>query len=245
MKILRLTNSSDLHPGVPPELRAPAVAERFVAAATGQEVQTVQKAIWPAPNLPEIVSRWVEQHEPDVVFFRLSSFWVAYESVPLRISRKLGRFGGPVANAGIRIGERPWLVEKRAYKATRRVVVRAVRGDTYFTPAEAAEALAETFRMIAARESLLPVVRGTSLLLNSSGTKAGLRRSVTRVAALNRLTEAACDVSRIPFFPEPPAVALSATRLGDEVHDDALAHERLGIDDGEAIMKAWIAAATL
>lgn len=242
MKILRLTNSSDLYPGIPPERRSPAVAERLIASATGESVETIQKAMWPTPEFPDVVQRWMEQHQPDVVFFRLSSFWVAYESVPLRVSRKLGRFGGPVANAGLRIGERPWLVERAAYKATRRAVVRVVRGDTYFTPTAATEILTEVFRKIATQESVIPVVRGTSLLLNSSGSKAGLSRSKSRVAELNHLTEAACNAARIPFFAEPPALALSTNRLGDEIHDDAAAHERLGIDDGEAIVKAWTAA---
>ncbi|MGE0599234.1 MAG: hypothetical protein AB7P41_07350 [Dehalococcoidia bacterium] len=41
------------------------------------------------------------------------------------------------------------------------------------------------------------------------------------------------------FFPERPAEALSQSRLGDDLHDSAAAHERRGIDDASAILEAW------
>lgn len=238
MKILRLTNSSDLHPGVPEELRAPAIAAALIEKATGEPVETIQKAAWPSPGLAPAVARWLEEHRPDVVFVRLSSFWVAYESTPLRVSRKLGKAGSPIANAGIRIGERPWLVERAAFKAARRAIVRTVGGDTYFTPQEAGHQLSAMLARVVARESIVPVVRGTGLILNSSGSKAGLRRSIQRVAELNRQAELACQAHRVAFSAEALASQLSATRLGDELHDGADAHARLGHDDATAILDA-------
>lgn len=50
MKILRLTDSSDLYPEVAPELRVPAIAEQFIASAIGEPVGTIQKA--------DCVRRW-------------------------------------------------------------------------------------------------------------------------------------------------------------------------------------------
>jgi hypothetical protein len=241
VKVLRLTNSSDIHPGVRPELRAPAVAERYIAEATGERVETIQRALWPTETFPAVVERWLDQHEPDVVLVRLSSFWVAYESVPLRIGNRLGRMGGPVTTAGIRIGDRPWLVERKAFKAARKVVVRTVGGDTYFTPAEAAGVLEETFRRIVARESVLPVVRGTGLILNSSGTKAGFQRSLARVAELNRLTLSACEKYHIAFSPEEPSEVESTSRQADELHDAAGAHALIGAAEGKLIAEAWLA----
>ena len=242
MKILRLTNSSDLHPGVPPELRSPAVSERVFEAATGERAESMVRAIWPTPALPEIVDRWLESYQPDVVFFRLSSFWVAYESVPLRIERRLGALGRPLANAGLRVGDRPWLIERRAYKAARTAMIRTIGGDTHFTPGEVGETLDAVFRRIVAHESILVVVRGTSLILNSPGTAAGLRRSKRRIGEMNALVEAACERLHIPFVPEEPTDDVSATRLDDDLHDSAQAHEQLGQAEGRLIADAWLSA---
>lgn len=239
MKVLRLTNSSDVHPGVPEELRAPAVAARFIEKATGEPVETIQKALWPTASFPDVLERWMEQFSPDVILFRLSSYWVAYESTPLRVGNKLGRFGKPVTNAGTKIGDRPWLVERRAFKAARKGVVRVVGGDTYFSPEEAGEVLEECFRRIVSRESVLPVVRGTGLILNSSGSKAGRRRSIGRVAELNRRVIAGCERYRIPFSPEEVSDAESTTRQADELHDAADAHQVIGEAEGKLIVEAW------
>ena len=241
MRILRLTNSSDLHPGVSPERRSPEVSARWIERATGELVETQVRAIWPTPALPELVERWVVAFEADVVFFRLSSFWVAYESVPLRIERRLKVVGKPLANAGLRLGDRPWLVGRREFKTARRVLTRAIGGDTHFTPGEAADALEGVFRRVLACERALPVVRGTSLILNSAGTSAGLRRSQRRVAELNALVEASCQRLRIPFSPEESGPVVSTTRLVDDLHDSALAHQRLGEAEGRAIAEAWLA----
>jgi hypothetical protein len=238
VKILRLTNSSDLHPGVPEEERAPAVAARLVEEAIGEPVETLQRGAWPSPSLADAVQRWVEEFEPDVVLCRLSSYWVAYESIPLRLNRRFGRAGTSVANAGGRIGRSQWLAERRAYRFVRTNVTRAIGGDTHFTPAEAVAGLEAAFRRVLALESIVPVVRGTSLMLNTAGTRAGLRRSTVRVAELNARTEEMCRRLRISFFPEPPAAQLSQTRLSDQLHDDAAAHAALGRDDGLAILEA-------
>lgn len=239
MKVLRLTNSSDVHPGVPEELRAPAVAARYVEAAIGEPVETIQRALWPTPAFPSVLDRWMDQYTPDVVLFRLSSFWVAYESTPLRVGNRLGRFGKPVTTAGLRIGDRPWLVERRAFKAARKGIVRVVGGDTYFTVEAAADVLDECFRSIVARESVRPVVRGTGLILNSAGTKAGLKRSRARVAGLNRLVIASCERYRIPFSPEAVSAAESTNRQADELHDAADAHAVIGEAEGRLIVDAW------
>jgi hypothetical protein len=240
MRILRLTNSSDSHPGVPEEQRSPAVAARIITELTGEPVETMQRGAWPTPGLAKVVERWMDDFQPDVVFFRLSSYWVAYESVPLRIERKLGAIGRPVARAGLHIGDRPWLVEHRTFKEARKLIARTIGGDTNFTPGQAGDSLDAVFRAIAAREGPLAVVRGTSLILNSTGTAACLRRSKRRISELNALVEASCERLHIPFEPEPPANAVSTTRLDDDLHDSAIAHQQLGEAEGKLIAGAWL-----
>ena len=243
MRVLWLTNSSDAHPGVPPAQRSQAVAARLIEEALGEPVETLQKGVWPTAGLSTAADRWVRDFQPDVVFLRLSSYPVAYESIPLRLQRKLGRAGNSVANAGGRVGNSQWLAERRVYQVTRTAVTRVIGGDTHFTPSEVVARLEETFRGVIARETIVPVVRGTSLLLNTSGTKKGLRRSKRRVTELNALTQAMCERLQIAFFPELSAEETSSSRLGDLLHDDACAHEKLGQDDALAILAAWRAAA--
>jgi hypothetical protein len=242
MKILRLTNSSDLHPGVPENERSTAVSGRLIEDSTGEHVESLVKAIWPTKELPPAVDRWMDSFQPDVVFFRLSSYWVAYESVPLRVERRLGRIGKPLARAGVRVGEQPWVVQRRGFKWFRTWLLRTIGGDTHFTPKQVAEVLDEVFAKVAARESIVSVVRGTSLIVNSPGTNAGLRRSLRRVAELNALVEASCRRHRIPFVPEAPSNTVSETRLEDDLHDSAVAHRKLGEEEAEAILAAWKAA---
>jgi hypothetical protein len=241
VKVLRLTNSSDFHPGVPEELRSQSVAARHIEAATGEPVETFQRHMWPTATFPDVIDRWIDEYEPDVILFRLSSFWVAYESVPLRVGNRLGRFGKPVRRAGLKVGNHPFLVERKPFKMARRLVARTIGGDTYFTPEDAAAVLEETFRRIVARESIVPVVRGTGLILNSSGSRAGLQRSRARVAELNRLTMAACERFRIPFSPEEAPQKMSGGRIGDDLHDSAESHAVIGEAEGKLIAEAWLA----
>lgn len=242
MRILRLTNSSDLHPGVPESERSTGVSGHLIEESTGEEVESLVKAIWPTKKLPPAVERWMDSFQPDVVFFRLSSYWVAYESVPLRVERRLGWLGKPIARAGVRVGEQPWIVQRRAFKWFRAWLLRMIGGDTHFTPQQVAEVLDEVFAKVVARESIVPVVRGTSLIVNSPRTRAGLRRSQRRVAELNALVEASCKRHRIPFVPEAPANTVSETRLQDDLHDSAAAHRKLGEEEAAAILEEWQAA---
>ncbi|MEO8539287.1 MAG: hypothetical protein ABI577_06060 [bacterium] len=241
MKILRLTNSSDFHPGVPEELRSQSVAARYIEKATGETVETFQRHMWPTEKFPDVIDRWIDEYEPDVILFRLSSFWVAYESVPLRVGNRMGRYGKRVRQAGLKVGNHPMLVERKPFKMARQLAARTIGGDTYFTPEAAAAVLEETFRRIVARESIMPVVRGTGLILNSSGSRSGLKRSKARVVELNRLTIAACERFRIPFSPEEAAESVSGGRIGDDLHDSAESHAEIGEAEGKLIADAWVA----
>jgi hypothetical protein len=215
------------------------VAARIIERELGVKVESEVRGMWPRASLPEAVEKWMNAFEPDVVFFRLSSFWVAYESVPVKLERRLGRFGKRVSRAGIKVGEHPWVVRQRGYKWMRTWLLRIIGGETHFTPQQVANVLDEVFAKVVADESIVPVVRGTSLILNSPGTKRGLARSQRRVAELNALVEAACKRHRIPFIPEAPSTNVSETRLEDDLHDSAAAHRKLGEEEAAAILDAW------
>ena len=104
MRILRLTDSNDLRPEIPEQVRGAAIADREFERITGARPETILKPIWPEPGLPAIVARWLERHEPDLVLLRCPTFWVSFESVPLKIERHWGRLGALPARLGYRAG---------------------------------------------------------------------------------------------------------------------------------------------
>ena len=242
MRILRLTNSTDTHSGVAPEMRATAVVERVVSAAIGEAVESMVRPIWPTPDLPSHVDRWIESFQPDVVFLRAASFWCTYESVPLRIERRMGRFGKPFATAGLRLGDRPWLVNRGSFKFARQAVVRAIGGEPHFTPEQASGVVAEVLRRAVARESTVAVVRGPAQFHNSAGTRAGYRRAQARLRSLDALTAEACRRLHVRYIPAAGTNDGRAYRLEDDLHDTEAAHQVMGELEGLVIAEEWLAA---
>ena len=123
MRILRLSTSDDLRPEVPETDRIHRLVEHAFAAETGQPVETMIRVIWPTPALPDAIDRWLQSYDPDVVFFRVSSYWFTYESVPLRLERsRLGRPARALARAGFASADAPRLAYTPLYRGTRNVL---------------------------------------------------------------------------------------------------------------------------
>lgn len=72
MRILRLSTSDDLRPELPESGRIHRLVEQAFAAETGEPVETLIRVIWPTPGLADVIDRWLESYDPDVVFFRVS-----------------------------------------------------------------------------------------------------------------------------------------------------------------------------
>ena len=77
MKVLKLPTSDELAADIPDEARAYRVAERVIAERTGEPVETRLKAIWPSERLPDLVARWRDECQPDVVLVTVNPFWTA------------------------------------------------------------------------------------------------------------------------------------------------------------------------
>ncbi len=242
MRILRLSNSNDVNPLVPEAERAQVIAEQVVAELTGEAVETIVKVIWPAPELPGIVAGWLERYQPDVVFIVTSSYWVTYESVPLRVERRAGILGKALARVGFKVGGNPAVASSSPFRFGRRAAARTIGGETYFTPAEAAGYVADVLRRVLARESVVAVVRGPLHVFNSSGTPEGQARSRQRLLELDALLAETCRTLHVPYS----RVAESSTPdllLPDEVHENAAGSRVYGEIEGRAIAEAWLAAA--
>jgi hypothetical protein len=244
MRLLRLTNSNDLQPGVPEAQRAPAITERIVAAATGESVEVINRVIWPGAELPDIVAGWLERFSPDVLFMRASSFWCTYESVPLRLQRRWGRLGAPLSRVGFKAGGHPTVAANPAFRRVRKLAVRTVGGETYFTPPEATRLVADVLRRVLVQEAIVPIVRGPAHAHNSSGTAAGHRRAAQANREFDALLAAMCLGCHVTYVTASGALDNPSFLANDEVHDTAAGHLAIGTLEGEAIAGAWLAART-
>jgi hypothetical protein len=238
MRVLRLTNSNDENPLVPEDERAPAVAARAISALTGESVETEIRHIWPGRSLPERAVHWIDEVRPDVVLVRASSFWVTWESVPLKLQRRLGRLGTPLARAGFKIGANDKFAYQATFRRGRIWAARTVGGVTYFTPQEATELLSAMLRRIRTNESLIVVVRGPSYSHNAAASRRAHERAESRRAELEELLAGECERLHIPFWPRREPLS-EAHLLGDDVHDNAEGHRVNGELDGEAVAAAW------
>jgi hypothetical protein len=244
MRLLRLTNSSDTFEGVPEPQRATRVAEDVFTELTGEPIETVLKLFWPEPGLPDIVDRWIARYQPDVVFMRTSMVWCAYESVPLRLERRLGRLGRPLARLGFKLGGSDAMIRSPLFRAARRLALRTIGGDVYFRPDEAAEIVGATFRRVVAHESVIPALCGPGFARDASGTAAGRARAARRNMELDqRLTELARSLR----------IAYTSTRLDfdpahlapDGFHTGVVGQRVQGELEGKLITEAWLAAQTV
>ena len=162
MRLLFLGNSDDLNPETPEERRAPHLCAQFLSEATGQPCDVIARAIWPSPDLPDLIDRWLDRYEPDLVLFKITWFWYGYESVPIRIERVLGRLGRPIAAVGLRAAATPTVGHSRPFKFGRRMAHRLIGGDSPFTPKQVIEITELCLRRIIAREGTIVVAKGTA-----------------------------------------------------------------------------------
>ncbi len=160
MKLLRLGNSQDFQGVAGPDESIAAVAERAFQRSTGEQMETVTRAIWPNDSLPEVVDRWMEREEPDAVFLTCATFWVAFPSVPLRIRRRLKLVGPALASAGLTVAGTRRLGHTRAVRRARWAALRTIGADYHFEPEYAAGVVERVARAVLQREPTLLVMRG-------------------------------------------------------------------------------------
>jgi len=237
MKVLKLCTSDEFTSDVPDEQRAYRVAERVIADAAGEPVETILKPIWPRAELPAIIERWMMEHQPDLVLFVVSPFWMTFESVPLKLQRRFGRAGKAVGNLGTRTTRIPWLVTLRPYQFARRMAIRTIGGAYHFEPEYIADLTERCARVILREEKAGLVIRGPLVALGrhgSSGTRrrAGLRRLETH----RRLKEIA---SRLHAGYVGAEAEPYDERSLDAVHSTAVAHRQRGMMEGQALAEAW------
>ncbi|MGI8925430.1 MAG: hypothetical protein ACR2HN_02140 [Tepidiformaceae bacterium] len=248
MKVLRLGNSNDFAGGLRKDERASGIAERMLAEASGEPVETNVRTIWPTPDLPDLLERWLDRYEPDLVFLSYSSYWFAYQSVPLKIERTFPFIGRHLRSASNQATARPWLARSRPYHLVRQFSLRTIGGATYFTTTEVIERMEACIRRVLAREHVALVVRGTF------GGQERYRDLPARLQALHHerrlevhhALKALCSDLHVVYVSREVRqneAEVEAILGADAFHWNAQGHQIRGEVEGAAMVQAWQALA--
>lgn len=242
MKILRLATSDDGRGRLPPGGTIPEVVASILEEATGEPVHITTKAPWPKAGVVDLVERWVNEVEPDMVLLSMNSIWFNYPSVPLLLERKFGRAGKKATQAGIKVGETPWVNRSPIYRYGRRALVNTIGGATHFTAEEVVATMRDVSRRILAREGVGLVIFGPFSRLNYQYTrKRALEHERNRLRVHNAMKAFAKEV-HVPFFGQdtlPSREELAATVGPDGIHLSEFGARQLGEQEAAAFLELW------
>lgn len=245
MKVLRLGQSDQRIPGVPDSSRTWFVAQEVLAAAIGEPVETVLREIWPQPSLPDLVDRWIERYQPDLVFMKTTDYWVCTQSVPLRLQRRFGKVGRKAGDLGKRAADVPRIAHTRLFHAGRLVLLRTIGGDRYFEPADVVATLEACLRRIVAHETVVPVVSGTVGMLHPPYGWGGEKAAIERRTAVHEGMARVCGQLHIAYtgrggvIPKDEYAGLVG---GDGLHRNEAGQQAAGAAEGRQMVRAWLAA---
>lgn len=188
LKVLWLSNSNDnaARGEIATSARRPELMAARLQEAIGRPVELVVKPIRPDGRLPDLVERWLDAEDPEVVWLNVAAYWFTYESVPRRVERLLGRTGKALAEAGDRAARDPRFANSRAYRTLRRLVQAVVGGDTPMTPQEVFANVERTARLIARREQVTLIIEGPRGRNNFFATQRAARRGERRRLWMHR-----------------------------------------------------------
>jgi hypothetical protein len=231
MKVLLLGNSNDGGSWIGDGRKRHEIVADQLAELTGQPVDVVTKSIWPNPGLEKAVESWVEQHEPDVVYLTMLSYWFQYRSVPLRVRRLLGPLGPKVSDAGFRFAESPRWAHNAVFRGIRRSLQRTVGGDTHFTPDEVVDRITGVIRVLLRHEGLVVAIQGADGRTDYAFSNRGRRRNEQRRLYVADRMKSWCQEHHVTYENSETAVykldpVLARNRVGDGLHANALWHER-------------------
>ncbi len=243
MKVLKLCTSDELAGDIPDESRAYRVAERVIRERTGLDVETVLQNIWPTDRLPRLLETWVAQHQPDVVLFVVSPYWMTFESVPLRVRRSAGPIGEKLGAWMTRVGENPRLSPSWPVRLARSASLRLIRGAYPFEPEEVTQVVEESLATLLANEWLEVVVRGPLVALGHHGSRRSLARAEAGRRKTDHLLRTLCARLHVTYVERPEGASHDNDRehfTGDFVHTDAEKHRERGELEGGAIAELWL-----
>lgn len=246
MKVLRLGNSDDLVPGVPEEQRSWRIAERMLAARTGEPVETVIHTIWPNDRLVAKVEQWLAEEQPDIVFFKVSNFAISHPSVAVRLQRRVPVVGPWLGRTGKKAADNPAIGKRPAFRWLQRAALRVIGGETHVDADTGIAIFSACIRRIVSDEEVVLVVRGS----DGGRRVPGLSPKGARAAEVCRLKvhfamKALCESLHVAYFGREKVRTEAEHALlldQDNFHRGAAGQAVAGEDDGAAMAEAWLAA---
>lgn len=241
MRVLRIGTSNDDAGPVPETGRAWKIAERILAEATDEEVQTVLKRAWPSAELPALVDRWIAEFAPEFVVLQVNNFWYGHESTPLWLDRRLGRAGRTLGQAGAKVGRQTWVADNRWAQLVNRRVLAVLPKATHFSVLQVAECMEAVIRKVIAHEGVILLVRGNEdwVAMPMAGRRFN-RRNRARNAAMSAAMRGICERLHVPYAQRPPIQASEMQTVnGAGWHNNARAERETGEFDGRAMVAAW------
>jgi hypothetical protein len=129
MKVLILGSSNDTQDWGEGVRRRHEIARDQLAQEFGEPVDVEVKNLWPNERVAEFVARWVTEAEPDLVYLNVTAYPFSYESLPLRLKRKLGPFGAAASRAGFDLAESKRWAHNAVFRTVRRWGQATIGGD--------------------------------------------------------------------------------------------------------------------
>ena len=245
--MLRVGTSNDESGNVPESSRAWFVAEKMLAEATGEPVETILKRGWPNESYALAVSRWMEEYRPEIVVLQVNNFWYGHESVPLWFERRFGRAGKKVNSLTDRVGKTEWFAESRFGLALSRGLGRMLPSATHFSIKEIVACMEAAMRKVLAEEGSILLVRGNENWAQLPfASERQNRRNLARNAQMSAAMQQLCDRLHVPYFERGlvPKDEMGIVLNGARWHNSAEGERRIGEFDGEAMLAAFEAART-
>ena len=223
MKILWFGSSNDAGNFLEPSERVPFLAARRLSEELGIDFEVETRKMWPTARMPDLVERWLKEVQPDLVVLTAVTFWVSYESVPLKIQRRLGRLSKPITAGGVRASKMGWLSSTSAFHATRKLAHRTIGGVTHFETDEVLERMSAAIRLILRDEGTALYVRGPRGGSDYHGFEKARIRSEERRQRLHQGLRSVCQDLHVVYDGNdvPLYKVHNAEHLGDRLHTTA------------------------
>ncbi|MEO8540466.1 MAG: hypothetical protein ABI577_12060 [bacterium] len=242
MRLLRLGNSYETDANIAADDNKVAVSERLLGQALGEDVETTSRVIWPGPELPELIDRWLDRYDPDIALLIVSSYWFTNVSLPLQLERRFGRVGKAVARRGELLVRNPRLARNPVFERARQSARKRLGGATHFTPEYINELMETCIRRILLREQVALVVRGPRLAFAFEDTPKSKRLAEERRQIVHRRLRELCAQLHIEYIGYESAQAPQDARSefqDDLVHATTAVHAEQGEIEAEALIAAW------
>ena len=244
MKILLLGNSQDLGDWFEGGKKRHEIVQERLAREFAEPVEIVVKTFWPNDRMPALLECWIAESAPDMVYINVTAFPFAYESLPLRLKRVLGRVGPAVGDAGLRFADSKRWSHNAVFRKARRYGQATIGGDPHFACEEVIENTSEAIRCALRAEGVVLVVEGPLGRGEPELTRRERERKESRRQVVHRALKSLCADLLVHYIGSDEPLErkrqhVSGTTVGDGTHFNAAGHARLAEDLYENLRDAW------